>query len=163
MTDYVGKIILGLDPALASIGYGVICDGKALDYGVIATPAKAEFCQRLMMIRLDIKALVKKHQPIAVGIEQPFFGRQITSAGKVLKALGVIELALADCGLTSPIFIHQSQVKKCATGNGKAEKKEMQAAVMRLFNLNAPPKPDDAADGLAIAYAIQQGVESKIK
>lgn len=158
----VGKIVLGIDPAIATIGYGVILDTRALDYGVISTPASLPTCKRLRQIYEDVQDLYLAYNPECIAIEMPFFGRQITSAGKVLKALGVIELALEAVGAVEPIFLHQSQIKS-AIVSGKAEKREIQEQIMCLFNLPSLPKPDDAADGLAIAYAAQQGVRSDIK
>lgn len=162
MLDFKHKIILGIDPAIATIGYGAIQDEGVLDYGVIKTPAKVPVYQRLQQIYADVCELCQMLKPDVVALEMPFFSRENTNAGKVLRALGVIELALAQCGLKEPIFLHQSQVKSAVAQYG-AEKSEIQQAVMTIFNLPEPPKPDDAADGLAIAYAAQCGARANVK
>jgi crossover junction endodeoxyribonuclease RuvC len=157
-----GKIILGIDPAIATIGYAAIRNDEVLDYGVIVTPAKVPIYDRLKQIHLDVCELCQVLKPDAVALEMPFFTRENTNAGKVLRALGVIELALGDCGLNDPIFLHQSQVKSAVAQYG-AEKAAIQQAVMMLFSLPEPPKPDDASDALAIAYAAQTGARANVK
>jgi crossover junction endodeoxyribonuclease RuvC len=157
-----GKIILGIDPAIATIGYGAIQDEHVLDYGVIVTPAKSSIYDRLKQIHSDVCELCQILKPDIVALEMPFFTRENTNAGKVLRALGAIELALGDCGLSDPIFLHQSQVKSAVAKYG-AQKSEIQQAVMMIFGLSEPPKPDDAADGLAIAFAAQTGARANVK
>lgn len=157
-----GKIILGIDPAIATIGYGAIQDEHVLDYGVIVTPAKSSIYDRLKQIHADVCELCQLLKPDVVALEMPFFTRENTNAGKVLRALGVIELALGDCGLADPIFLHQSQVKSAVAKYG-AQKSEIQQAVTMIFGLSEPPKPDDAADGLAIAFAAQTGARANVK
>jgi crossover junction endodeoxyribonuclease RuvC len=162
MLDLRGKTILGIDPAIATIGYGAIRDEEVLDYGVITTPAKAAIYDRLKQIHDDVCELCGLLKPDVVALEMPFFTRENTNANKVLRALGVIELALGDCGLNEPIFLHQSQVKAAVAKYGAA-KSEIQQAVMLLFRLAEPPKPDDASDALAIAYAAQTGARANVK
>lgn len=162
MVPLQGKVILGIDPAIATIGYAAIRDQEVLDYGVIVTPAKAAIYDRLKQIHLDICELCQLLKPDAVALEMPFFTRENTNANKVLRALGVIELALGDCGLKEPIFLHQSQVKSTVAQYG-AEKGAIQQAVMMLFGLSEPPKPDDASDALAIAYTAQTGARANVK
>jgi crossover junction endodeoxyribonuclease RuvC len=154
-------VILGIDPAIASIGFGVIRGNQALDYGVITTPAKRPMYERLSQIRSDIQELCDMIQPDLAAIEMPFFGRENTNASKVLRALGVIELALGDWGLTELVFLHQSQVKAAVAQYG-ASKGEIKQAVMHIFGLAHPPSPDDSADGLAIAYAAQCGARANV-
>lgn len=160
--DFSGKRILGLDPAIATIGYGAICDREVLDYGVIKTSATSTLYDRLKQIYSDVSELCQLLNPDIVALEMPFFTRENTNANKVLRALGVIELALGDAGLIEPIFLHQSQVKATVAQYG-AEKKEIQEAVAFIFELPGPPKPDDAADALAIAYAAQMGVRANVR
>lgn len=162
MSDFTGKTILGIDPAIATIGYGVIRDSEALDFGVIKTSKDDTISARLKQIYEDVRELCHSILPDVVAIEMPFFTRENTNAGKVLRALGVIQLALGECGLGEPIFLHQSQVKSAVSKYG-AEKSEIQRAVMTIFNLPELPKPDDAADGLAVAYAAQIGMIANIK
>jgi crossover junction endodeoxyribonuclease RuvC len=161
MLDLHGKTILGIDPAIATIGYGAIRDQVVLDYGVIKTSKEMPVYGRLQQIHDDICELCQTLKPDVAALEMPFFARENTNAGKVLRALGVIELALANCGLGAPIFLHQSQVKSAVAQYG-AEKSEIQRAVMLIFNLSEIPKPDDAADGLAIAYAAQTGMRANV-
>ncbi len=160
--DLTGKVILGIDPAIASIGYAAIRDQEVLDYGVIKTTAGEAISVRLRQIHDDICELCGMLQPEAVAMEMPFFSRENTNANKVLRALGVIQLALGDCGLPNPIFLHQSQVKSAVAKYGAA-KDEIQHSVAFLFDLPAPPRPDDAADALAIAYAAQLGMKANVK
>jgi crossover junction endodeoxyribonuclease RuvC len=162
MLTLQGKIILGIDPAIATIGYGAIQDDHVIDYGVIKTASTASIYDRLKQIHDDICELCQLIKPDVVALEMPFFSREMTSASKVLRALGVIELALGESGLSEPIFLHQSQVKASVAKYG-AQKSEMQQAVMMIFGLSEIPKPDDAADGLAIAYAAQSGARANVK
>lgn len=159
--DLTSCIILGIDPAIASIGFGIIQGDRALEYGVITTVANAPMYERLDQIRIDVQALCNVFTPQIVALEMPFFGRENTNANKVLRAMGVIELALGDCGLRDPIFLHQSQVKAAVAQYG-ASKFEIKQAVMQIFGLPEPPSPDDSADGLAIAYAAQCGARANV-
>ncbi|MBW4516898.1 MAG: crossover junction endodeoxyribonuclease RuvC [Timaviella obliquedivisa GSE-PSE-MK23-08B] len=154
-------IILGIDPAIASIGFGAIRGNQALEYGVITTPSKVPTYERLSQIRSDIAELCNLVKPEIVALEMPFFGRENTNASKVLRALGVIELALGDWGITDLIFLHQSQVKSAVAQYGSS-KGEVKLAVMHIFGLAKPPSPDDSADGLAIAYAAQCGARANV-
>lgn len=155
-------VILGIDPAIASIGFGVIQGNKAIDYGVITTKASDLIWQRLASIEEDIRALLNEHKPQRVAMEMPFFDRTNTNASKVGRALGIIHLVVGEYLKEDPEFLHQSQVK-AAVARGGASKKEVQAAVMRLYGLAKLPEPDDAADGLAIAYAAQSGAVANIR
>ena len=154
-------VILGIDPAIASIGFGAIRGNQALEYGVITTPSKVPTYERLSQIRTDIAELCDMVKPEIVALEMPFFGRENTNASKVLRALGVIELALGDWGVTDLIFLHQSQVKSAVAQYGSS-KSEVKLAVMHIFGLTKPPSPDDSADGLAIAYAAQCGARANV-
>jgi crossover junction endodeoxyribonuclease RuvC len=161
LVDLNDCIILGIDPAIASIGFGVIRGNQALDYGVITTPARRPMYERLHQIHVDVRQLCEMVQPDLVALEMPFFGRENTNASKVLRALGVIELALGEWGLTDFVFLHQSQVKAAVAQYG-AGKGEIKQAVMHIFGLPHPPSPDDSADGLAIAYAAQCGARANV-
>jgi crossover junction endodeoxyribonuclease RuvC len=158
LTDLV---ILGIDPAIASIGFGAIRGNKALEYGVISTAANTPMYQRLHQIHHDVKELCDWVKPNLVALEMPFFGRENTNANKVLRAMGVIEFALGEWGVTDFVFLHQSQVKAAVAGYG-ADKSEIKQAVMHIFDLPEPPSPDDSADGLAIAYAAQCGARANV-
>lgn len=162
MLTLQGKVILGIDPAIATIGYGAIQDDHVIDYGVIKTASTSLIYDRLKQIHDDVRELCQSLKPDVVALEMPFFTRETTTANKVLRALGVIELALGEYGLNEPIFLHQSQVKASVAKYG-AQKSEIQQAVMMIFGLSEIPKPDDAADGLAIAYAAQSGARANVK
>jgi len=147
--------ILGIDPGYATIGYGIIHRDsrqtiRHIDYGVIITPATETIPVRLAMLEEDLTSIILKHQPDAIAIEELFFGTNTTTAIKVAQARGVILLAsIKSCGLLyeyTPL-----QVKMALTGNGRADKKQMQYMVSAILGLKEVPKPDDAADALAIA------------
>lgn len=159
--DLMDCVILGIDPAIASIGFGAIRGNQAIEYGVISTPANVPMYDRLSQIRLDVRELCNLVQPDMAALEMPFFGRENTNANKVLRAMGVIELALGDWGITNLVFLHQSQVKASVAQYG-ATKYEIKQAVMHIFGLAEPPSPDDSADGLAIAYAAQCGARANV-
>jgi crossover junction endodeoxyribonuclease RuvC len=154
------KRILGLDPGLATLGFGVIdcqptsqeCPSErvtVLEYGVVETPAKTEIGLRLAIIYDDLHTLVKQWQPDLVAIEKLFFYRMGNTIA-VAQARGVVMLVLAQHHLPIVEFT-PAQIKQALTGYGNAEKHEVQEAVMRELNLEQIPKPDDAADGLAVA------------
>lgn len=161
LDDLSNAVILGIDPAIASIGFGIIQGSQALEYGVISTPANASMYDRLSQIRSDVQELCRLFKPDMAALEMPFFGRENTNANKVVRALGVIELTLGDCGLSNLVFLHQSQVKAAVARYG-ASKDEIKQAVMHIFGLPEPPSPDDSADGLAIAYAAQCGARANV-
>jgi crossover junction endodeoxyribonuclease RuvC len=146
--------VLGIDPGFDRTGWGVIEDtGGRLSYidcGCIQTSAEASFEKRLQEVRNGIRDLIVEHKPEAVAIEQLFFQTNAKTAIKVGMARGVAVLAIADAGL--PIVEPTpNQVKSGTTGQGNADKKQVQEMVVRLLKLSAVPKPDDAADALAIA------------
>lgn len=147
-------IILGIDPGYATIGYGIIQKERgnltALDYGVITTPPTESLPVRLAMLDEGMTALIRKCKPDAVAIEELFFNTNITTGIKVAEARGVILLAaVRECG---NLFEYTPlQVKQALTGQGRAEKKQVQYMVKSLLHLKTEPKPDDAADALAIA------------
>ncbi len=147
--------ILGLDPGTATTGYGVVdvAEGgvfTAVIYGVIKTPAKMPMPQRLQIIQQELQQLLDEYQPDTVGIEEVFFGRNVTTAITVGQARGVLLLTLANAGL--PIGEYSPpKIKDAVTGYGKADKAQVQLMVRNLLDLEETPRPDDAADGLAVA------------
>jgi crossover junction endodeoxyribonuclease RuvC len=148
-------LVLGIDPGIALTGYGLIRDGRDTDiemvaYGVVDTPANTPVEQRLQQIYRDIRALVEQYKPVSVGIEKLLFGKNVTTAMVVGMARGVTVLALADCGLTITEYT-PATVKEAVAGYGNAPKAQMQEMVRLLLNLDSIPKPDDAADALAVA------------
>lgn len=147
-------LILGLDPGTATTGYGVIrVQGYKLScvsYGVITTSPELMMPKRLEIIYNDLTEILKKYRPDQVAIEQLFFGRNTTTAITVGQSRGVLLLRLAQEGL--PIYEYTPmQVKKALVGYGSAEKKQVQYMVQNVLKLEEIPKPDDAADALAIA------------
>jgi len=147
-------IILGIDPGYAITGYGIIVKDKgnlkAVDYGVITTPAKAYFPLRLCDIYDSLSHLLKEFEPDCVAIEELFFSRNTTTAMGTAQARGVAVLAAAQAG--KPVFEYTPlQVKVAVTGYGRAEKLQIQEMVRMLLKLRQQPKPDDAADALAVA------------
>jgi crossover junction endodeoxyribonuclease RuvC len=146
--------ILGLDPGTATTGYGLIdaIDGRLMvvDYGVIITPPEDRPAVRLQSIYDQLTRLVTEFEPATSAVEQLFFGRNITTAIAVGQARGVMLLALANAGLDVSEY-SPPQVKEAVTGYGKADKAQVQMMVRHLLDLAETPRPDDAADALAVA------------
>ena len=146
--------ILGIDPGYGITGFGVIeaQRGKQalVSCGAITTPAGAEFSSRLEMIYNDMVSLLSQAKPDAVAIEELFFGHNVTTAIGVAQSRGVILLAIQQAGL--PVYSYKPmQVKQAVVGYGNATKHQVQDMTKRLLNLTQLPKPDDAADAIAIA------------
>lgn len=147
-------IILGIDPGYATIGYGVIektsIGIKPIACGVIQTPKNETMPVRLAMLDEQLTKIISEFKPDCVSVEELFFNTNITTGIKVAQARGVIVLcAIKHCGLIyeyTPL-----QIKQALTGNGRAEKKQVQYMVKALLGLKVEPKPDDAADALAAA------------
>ncbi len=150
-------IILGIDPGLATIGYGVIrAEGvrqSVIDYGVITTPAKQPLPSRLKMIYEAVLQLYDRFNPDAVALEELFFNTNITTGIAVAHARGTILTALAQ--KTENLYEYTPlQVKQSVVGYGRAEKQQVQLMVRSLLNLKETPRPDDAADALAVALCL---------
>nr|B8HX01.1 RecName: Full=Crossover junction endodeoxyribonuclease RuvC; AltName: Full=Holliday junction nuclease RuvC; AltName: Full=Holliday junction resolvase RuvC [Cyanothece sp. PCC 7425] len=148
------KRILGLDPGLATLGFGSITvqpdeSLQVLDFGVIKTAAGEEIGSRLLTIYEDLHTLLQHFQPDLVAIEKFFFYR-MSNTILVAQARGVILLVLAQHHLALMEFT-PAQVKQTLTGHGNADKQEVQLAVQRELKLESLPRPDDAADALALA------------
>lgn len=150
--------ILGLDPGLAILGFGVI-DGldtaattagaEVVDFGIVETPAKTPVGNRLCTLHDDLHSLIQHFQPDLVALEKLFFYRMGNTI-LVAQARGVVMLVLAQHQL-APVEFTPAQIKQALTGYGNADKAMVQESVMRELNLDKIPKPDDAADGLAVA------------
>ncbi len=146
---------LGIDPGTATIGFGLVrelSDGalQAVHYGVISTPAKQPMHERLKKIYDELTQLIETYQPDRAGVEELFFARNVTTAITVAQGRGVILLALSNAGV--PINEYKpNMVKQSISGYGGADKAQMQEMVRMLLTLEKIPKPDDAADALAIA------------
>ena len=146
--------ILGIDPGYGITGFGLIeaerNQYKLLRCGAITTPAGMDFSARLEMIYNDMTELLKMAQPEAVAIEELFFGHNVTTGIGVAQSRGVILLAIQQAGL--PVFHYKPmQVKQAVVGYGNATKHQVMDMTKRILNLSAVPKPDDAADAVAIA------------
>jgi len=147
-------LILGIDPGLASTGWGLIKQEKnklqKINYGVISTSAKLSFPERLEKIHSEIDKIIKKYKPQVVAVEDIFFCKNAKTALLVGQARGVILIA----AIQNKKKVYQYtplQVKQAVCAYGRADKKQVQDMLKVLLNLEEPPKPDDAADALAIA------------
>jgi crossover junction endodeoxyribonuclease RuvC len=149
-------IILGIDPGFARTGYGVIEEKnknlRVLDYGCLSTPSGLVFEKRLEKIREELVRLIKKFKPTVCAVEKIFFCKNAKTAIDVGQARGVVILTAAEKNLKILEFT-PLQVKQFVTGYGKAEKQQMQKMVKILLGLEEIPRPDDAADALALAIA----------
>lgn len=150
--------ILGIDPGYAIVGYGIIDTHKnnaVVDYGVIETPKEDPMPVRLQRIEEALRVLFETYKPDEVAIEELFYFKNQKTVIPVAEARGVIVLASQKyCGRTfeyTPI-----QIKQALTGNGRAEKRQMQFMVKSVLGLSSIPKPDDAADALAVALCHSQ-------
>lgn len=147
-------IILGIDPGLETVGYGIIEENgdhqTMVDFGCIKTPSKLPFAERLGMIEEDLSGLLKQYQPELIGIETLFFEKNRKTAFDVAQARGVILYTLYKQN-TPIIEPTPLQVKMNITGDGRADKIQVQTMIQRILQLDYLPKPDDAADALGIA------------
>jgi crossover junction endodeoxyribonuclease RuvC len=152
---------LGIDPGTATVGYGLVRELKdgslqAVAYGVITTPPSMPMSERLKQIYDEITMLIETHQPDRAGVEELFFAKNVTTAITVAQGRGVILLALMNAGV--PVTEYKpNMVKQSISGYGGANKSQMQEMVRMLLGLDKIPKPDDAADGLAIAITDIHG------
>lgn len=147
-------IILGIDPGTAITGYGIIKQERnelsCLDFGCITTNSALTQAKRLEQIRKKLKKIIKKHSPDASAVEQLFFAKNTKTALAVAHARGVVLETLSASGVPVSEFT-PPQVKQAVTSYGKADKLQVQKMVQLLLSLNNIPKPDDAADALAVA------------
>ncbi|MGA2320262.1 MAG: crossover junction endodeoxyribonuclease RuvC [Solirubrobacteraceae bacterium] len=147
-------IVLGIDPGLANTGYGVVArrDGRllALDGGVIQTPAGSPQERRLADIHGAVDSLLGEHEPDALALEELYFGQNVRTAFAVGQARGAVMLAAGQRGVQCASYTPQ-QVKAAVCGNGRAGKEQVARMVMTLLGLAAEPRPDHAADALAVA------------
>lgn len=151
-------VILGIDPGYAIIGYGIIDTNKSdmvVDYGAITTPKEDSMPVRLEAIDASLKFIFEKYKPDVVAIEELFYFKNQKTVIQVAQARGVIVLACQKyCG---NIYEYTPlQIKQALTGNGRAEKAQVQYMVKAILNLNSVPKPDDTADALAVAICHSQ-------
>jgi crossover junction endodeoxyribonuclease RuvC len=145
--------IIGIDPGLARVGYGVIDTGggvqQMLDCGIIRTDPGSSEGDRMVEIARDLRVLIRTWQPQLAAVEKFFFYRSSTTIS-VVQARGVVMMTLARFRVPVVEF-PPMQIKLALAGHGHADKHDVLAAVMRELNLSDPPRPDDAADALAVA------------
>jgi crossover junction endodeoxyribonuclease RuvC len=151
--------ILGIDPGVASIGYGVIKiendeSVQSVDFGVIQTSAEKRHEERLKIIYSSVLSLIENHRPDAVAIESVFFSKNLKSLAQVSEAIGVITLAAGIHGLSITKFT-PFEVKSSIVGFGRAEKRQVKLMIKNMLNLPLPPKHDHASDALAIALCYK--------
>jgi len=156
-------IVLGIDPGLANIGYGIIKELKAplldkkgvfkcLGYGLIQTDPAFYLAERLHKLNKELNAIIKEYEPSIIAMENVYFFKNPKSVMAVKQAEGVILLTATKKGI--PVYaFNPLQVKFALTGYGRSEKKEVQEKITSTLNLREIPKPDDVADALAIALA----------
>ena len=148
-------VFLGIDPGLATMGYGVLekdrnGNVKVLDYGVVLTPKEENLPVRLALLEEGIGKILDKFKPDEIAVEELFFSKNVTTGIAVAHARGVTLLTCVKrCGR---LFEYTPmQIKQALTGYGKADKRQMQQVTAQLLRLKSIPRPDDAADALAVA------------
>lgn len=159
-------VILGIDPGFAIVGFGLLRteagNQNLISCGAITTPAGLSLPTRLLQIENDMAQLFDTFHPDAMAIEELFFNNNVTTGIGVAQARGVILTAAERAGV--PIFEYSpSEVKLAITGYGKAEKRQIMDMVKRLLHLKSVPKPDDAADAVAIALCHARSFTSRLQ
>ena len=154
-------IVLGIDPGTARLGYGVVTrEGSALSmvgYGCLETTNDRPLEQRLLIIHAGLTELILEHRPEAVGVERLFFNKNVQTAFAVGQARGVVLLAAAQFGL--PVLEYgPHEVKLAVTGYGRAPKEQVQRMVQLVLSMAELPRPDDAADALAVAVCTAHAI-----
>jgi len=160
MSERLTRTVLGIDPGTAITGYGIVGETARGEFvllacGVLRTAAGHPMHLRLLELFQDMQALLNEFQPDEVAVEKLFFGRNVTNAISVGQARGAVLVAAALAGL--PVVEYTpAEVKQAVAGYGNADKSQVQQMVQHLLNLDEPPRPDDAADGVAIAICHLQ-------
>ena len=158
-------VVLGIDPGYAIVGFGVLekvrGNVRLLACGAINTPAGLPLSKRLLQISQDMATLIGQFSPDVMAIEKLYFGNNVTTGIGVAQARGVVLTEAEREGLTI-VEYDPSQVKSAVTGCGKAEKRQVMDMTRRLLHLDALPKPDDAADAIAIALCHARSSASLI-
>ena len=147
-------IVMGIDPGYAITGYGIVekigNNFKLIDYGAVTTDAGVDFPKRLDILYSGLTDIINKYNPEVVGMEELFFNKNIKTAIAVGQGRGVAVLAVQRAG--KPLYEYTPlQVKQAVVGYGRAEKMQVQKMVQIMLKLKSIPKPDDAADALAVA------------
>ena len=159
-------LILGIDPGYAIVGFGVLESAggwqRLVRCGAINTPAGMALPARLLQIARDMETLIGQFHPQAMAIEELFFNQNVTTGIGVAQARGVILMTAEK--LSVPVYEYNpSQVKQAVVGYGKAEKRQVMDMTKRLLGLSSVPKPDDAADAVAIALCHARSATSQLK
>ena len=159
-------IILGIDPGTAIIGYGIIEKLKAnsqklkiIDYGCIITTPDFSTAERLEKLHLSLEKLIKKYKPDIVAVEDIFFFKNLKTAIKVSQARGVILLTIAEAKIELAEYT-PLQIKQAVACYGRADKNQVQKMVKTILELKEVPRPDDAADALAVAICCANSIKS---
>ena len=166
-------IILGIDPGTATTGYGVIENNqgkvKAVDYGCILTDKKMEMPERLDFLGEELKKIIKKYKPQAMAVEELFFFKNAKTIITVGQARGVIlfvgKNASKNISKKTGLDIYEYtplQVKQAVVGYGRADKRQVQQMVKAILGLDEIPKPDDAADALAVAICCASSMKFEL-
>jgi len=147
-------IVIGIDPGLARLGYGVLRGDRGsvvpVCYGCLETRARTRSGERLLEIYTGLASLFDRYPPDGIAVEKLFFSKNVTSAMGVSEVRGIVLLAAEQRGI--PVFEYTpNQVKQAVTGSGRADKVQVQQMITRLLRLSEVPQPDDAADALSIA------------
>jgi len=162
----IERVVIGVDPGTASTGYGVVGQTTEREFellacGVIRTQPKQLMHLRLLELYQDFCKIIGEFNPDEIAVEKLFFGRNVTTAITVGQARGTVLLAAAQSGLPLAEYT-PAEVKQAITGYGNADKRQIQEMVQRLLNLTQLPRPDDAADGVAIALCHLQNTRFSI-
>lgn len=158
-------LVIGIDPGTAATGYGLIQEDKegslaVVDYGVIVTPPKKSMPQRLLQLYDDLLEVISLHRPQSGAVERLFFQRNVRTAITVGQARGVALLTLAKANL--PVAEYTPlEVKQAVAGYGRADKNQVQQMVRVLLDMEEVPRPDDAADALAVAICHLHSVKMR--
>lgn len=148
-------LVLGIDPGTAITGYGLVTENESGDvhlvrYGAFLTHADMPMPERLLDLHRQVTALIREARPDALAIEELFFSRNVTTALTVGQARGIVLLAAAQAGL--PVFEYKpAEVKQALAGYGRADKQQIQEMLRLMLGLAEVPRPDDAADAIAVA------------
>ena len=158
-------LVLGIDPGIATIGFGLVeaerGQARMMRYGAITTPAGVPLSKRLYQIETDMESLIEQLRPDVISIEELFFNNNITTGIAVAHGRGVILYAAEKCGV--PLFEYTpSQVNQAVVGYGRAQKHQVMEMTRMLLKLKAVPRPDDAADALALALCHARSCTSRL-
>ena len=148
-------LVIGIDPGTATTGYGLVRENhdgslEVGDYGVIQTPADMTMPERLLQLHQELRGIISLHRPDSGAVEKLFFQRNVRTAISVGQARGVALLALAETRIPISEYTPM-EIKQAVAGYGGADKNQVQQMVRALLNLEEIPRPDDAADALAVA------------